>query len=449
LLRSASQIAFAGFLALIWLVQLGVSQSSGASHSQDDAQLPPALVREVRAIRGKDGTAIEILATRSVTPLITPIENPPRLVIDLPGSLVTSRTHLAFHDEQVRGVRVDQFRKNPPDVRIVVDLVTTVHSNWDSAGNRVTVRLHPPGENQLASSAVPAPQPIAESSSGNGSASGSLLPVGSRIAPGSSLTAGADTAVLHMARGGEVRICPGTTVSVSSSSNGSDLMLGMSTGALEADYQLSASNDSVLTPDFRIVFAGPGEFHYAISADRLGDTCVRALPGNTASAVVSELMGDGVYHVKPTEEVVFRAGHLQAIDSKIPSDCGCRAPAVPVMRAAEAAPAGDLSAQARPAATPAVDAAIPAVGSETASLPAASPKETHIQVDAPFVFRASDAAAPAAPVFEARGLPLTSFRNNDLQVPGLPPAEALPTIAQSSHRGFFGRIRGFFGSIFQ
>ncbi len=407
--------------------------------------MPPALVRVVRAMQGRDGSAIEILATRPVTPLITPIENPPRLVIDLPRSLVTSPSRLGFHDEQVRGVRINQFHRNPPDVRIVVDLVKTVNSSWDSAGNRITVRLHRPGESELASSS--APQPIAEPSSGNGA--GSLVPVGSRIAPGSSLTAGADTAVLHMARGGEVRICPGTTVSVSSSSNGHDMMLGMSTGALEADYQLQTSSDSVLTPDFRILFAGAGEFHYAISADKLGNTCVRALPGNTASAVVSELMGDGVYHVKPTEQVVFRAGQLNTIDSKIPGDCGCRAPAVPVMRAAGPAPAGDLSAPTQPAGRPAVGLAIPAAGSETASLPVSSPKETHIQVDAPFVFRASEAKAAAAPVFEARSLPLTRFRHNDLQVPASPPEDGLSTIAQSSHRGFFGKIRGFFGSIFR
>ena len=81
-----------------------------------------------------------------MTPAITSVENPLRLVVDLPKSLVASRMHISYRDAQVQGVRVDQFHQDPPTVRVVIDLSKGASSSWDAAGNRLMIRLHPPRE---------------------------------------------------------------------------------------------------------------------------------------------------------------------------------------------------------------------------------------------------------------------------------------------------------------
>ena len=186
--------------------------------------------------------------------------------------------------------------------RVVVDLVHAVGYSSDSQGGRLLVRMHPMAEARqnietpsvaaLTKGDQPAFVPVVPGSSGV------VVEAADRLAGNSALTAGAETTILRLARGGEVRVCPKTTLSVTPSENGRDLMLGMSTGALEAHYTLNAAADSVVTPDFRMLLSGPGEVHYAISANSRGDTCVRALPGNTASVVVSELMGNGTYQAE-------------------------------------------------------------------------------------------------------------------------------------------------------
>lgn len=263
---------------------------------------------------------------------------------------------------------------------------------------------------------------------------------GMRVLSGSTVTAGQGTAELRLARGGEVRVCPNTNLTAAAAANGRDLALGFGTGAVELHYQLASTSDSLQTPDFRLLLAGPGIFHLAIAADMRGNTCVRPLPGNTASVIVNELMGDGVYQVKPTEVVLFRSGKVGERARELVGECGCPAPPPPVQRAQAAAPA------------PPAEAPTPAAASEL-----------HVEVDAPIVFRAPGAAAAAA---AAAALPEAAPSANALATAGrlpaapgiervvLPPtvaAAASPVKAAASapRQRWFSKVKAFFAAMFK
>jgi hypothetical protein len=452
-------------LLLIASAQSQNATSGGSSNSPAPAGQQTAVVTSVRVVHDRGVPALEVLSTHPVVPSIQLLKSPPRLVIDLTQArLGVQQKRIPVLQENILAIRTEQFQNDPPITRIVLDLLAPYGYTWDEAGNRLMVRLKPAENVNAASKKSPfQPQEVPTVARAVGPA---LVPVikhgsdviyaGSRVTAGSSLTAGSDTAILQLSRGGEVRVCPGTTISVTPSASTHDLMLGISTGALETHYTLDASADTVLTPDFRILFAGPGAFHYAISSDSHGDTCVRGLMGNTSSAIVSELMGDRIYQVKPTEQAVFRAGRIDKVDANIPLECGCPPPPVPVMVAS----AADAPPKTGPVQTNAPLAPkTQTQGSQTLSngpeiqpLPASQPNDVHIQVEAPFVFHAKDrTATPPPPTREVAALPVLGSSNAS---PYLEAKVQPPPVGSGDHktknesRHILRRIKRIFVAIF-
>jgi len=453
------------------------SKSAASSAVGKSAATKIAAIKSFRIVQEKDGPAVEILSTKPLVPSIQAISDPPRLVIDLPNArLDTQQKKISVQADQISAIRADQFQQNPPVARVVVDLLAPRAYTWDAAGNRLVVHL---GKNPNQASSSPfqpptvpsltsAPQPVVAAVR----AAGPLALAGNDndADTGSAITAGPDTAVLRLSSGGEVHVCPGTTVSITPSQNRHNLMLSMNTGALEAHFALDASSDSVMTPDFRILLVGPGEFHYAISADSQGNTCVRALPGNTASAIVTELIGDRTYQVKATDQLMFRSGQLDRVDMAVPLECGCPPPRDPPLRATSNLP---MQSQALPPAnaspppvaeTPRAESApaasLPATGVPAAAAPldaSVAPNELHVQVEAPFVFHAT--GPPPAPVEDVRALPLDSRQGGAPAVaaPLPPPTKESPKpagteTASANHgpaRGFFRKLGGFFAALFR
>jgi len=478
--RFAQQFMRFALLAVLATSRI-LSQNSepAAQVSQPQRPTPVAVVKSIRIVHERGAPAIEVLSTRPVVPAIQTLDSPPRLVIDLPNArmgLVHKR--ISVQEEQITVIRADQFQQDPPVMRIVLDLLAAYGYTWDAAGNRLMVRLRPAGDVSAAKKppfqppsiptlAAAAPPIVVPVTAG----AGTVVLAGSRLHAGSSVTAGSDTAILHLSHGGEVRVCPGTTVSVVPANNTRDLLIGMSMGALETHSTLQASADSILTPDFRILFAGPGEFHYAVSADSHGNTCVRALIGNTSSAIVSELMGDRTYQVKPAEQAVFHSGRIDIVDANVPLECGCPPPPA-VLRtgnepATTPAPDSNLPDKARLATSARSTEAVPGKtaddggtsqgtlsgGVETASLPASQPNDVHVQIDAPFVFSATDRVASPPSADEIASLPAAS-PSREMHLDAIvqaPPGTQAETATQptSASRRFFRRVKGFFTAIFR
>jgi hypothetical protein len=465
-LGSRFQSFFLVLLCAALLLAHGFSQSTAASQK-------PAAIRTIKLWPGPEGPVLEIISSAPLYPKIDKLDSPPRLVIDLPHATFSlARKRFAYRNDRISGVRVDQFQKDPPVTRLVLDLLKPVEYAWDASGNELIVRLRPGSETTeylpheptsvktLAEAVQPAAIPVTPAASGIAVLAGKQL-------SGSSLTAGPETAIFHLSRGGEVRVCPRTTVSVTPSQNGRDLLLAMSTGAIEGHYKLETSCDSVLTPDFRVVLAGPGEFHYAIRADAHGNTCVRALPGNTAPVGISELIGGGTYEMKAGDQVRFRSGRIDMVDTSADMDCGCPPPPIPVMRASATTPTevqeASLPASVRLAqaddpvkpvptplssSTPSVQnspgegqLSLPLPTPEPPPLPPSVPGEIHVKLEAPLLYRAPAHPDPP-PSPQTKGLPLAYSAN------------AAPMLTQVSpppkpqNRGLLAKMRGFFGGIF-
>ncbi len=457
-------------IALAVLASSADLKSRNSAHSTSD----PATVSRVKLLLESDSPVMEIIATRPMRPRITTSQDPLALTIDLNNAQISvHHKEVAVESPLIEALHVDQLEQNPPVVRIVLGEHTPLSYTWDAAGNKLTIRLHAESESARARPTSPTvltttPEPVALPAIPSGK-----VVFADRLASGTAFSAKFATESLRLARGGEVRVCPGTTISVFHPKDGPELMLTMDVGALETHYSLEDSADSIVTPDFRILLRGPGEFHYAIRADSKGNTCIRSLPGNTAPAVVYEAIGDGKFEVVPTERLLLHSGRLSATDTAfhsgqltqvetlVPDDCGCPPP-VPVLRAdlptlpilAESSAPSNVSLDPQPVddTTPPQSAPIQTLssGPEIAALPPLPPSQKPVQFGASLVFSRKDALRP-----RLVDLPVSTreIRALDMNVaspaPQLPAEQPPEQQKKAKQKSVFRKVTGFFSRIFR
>jgi hypothetical protein len=250
-----------------------------------------------------------------------------------------------------------------------------------------------PGQNQ-------AQQAIGELQSPDATVRGAVTlgKSGAAIMSGSEITAGDTNARIELKRGGALDVCRSSSTTITSASNGREMLIALNSGTIEVHYTIPAKSDTIVTPDFRVSLTGPGAFDFAIGSVPNGGVCVRSLPGNASSLIVNEQFGDGAHQVKPGEQVTFRNGH---VDDLLPSatDCGC--PPMPAENASASAAgkAGlNFPEQQSRSAEAAVAAGLPVPGITVPRQAAPKPGQVYTQVDAPVVFRADEMPRPAPAV---------------------------------------------------
>jgi type IV pilus assembly protein PilQ len=109
------------------------------------AQTPGQLER-VNVVRGTDDIRVEMSASGAVTPKLSTLDSPARVVVDLPATVMaTGQRHIAVEAAGVKGVRIGTDGQTPPTTRIVVDLdQACTYDLTPTNGGKLVLTLHAP-----------------------------------------------------------------------------------------------------------------------------------------------------------------------------------------------------------------------------------------------------------------------------------------------------------------
>lgn len=292
--------------------------------------------------------------------------------------------------------------------------------------------------------------PVGEVYAADTTLSGSVLYAGSGtpVMSGSQVAAGGRSAILKLTRGGEIRICPSTSVTVGASPNGRNLLFSLNDGSVEFHFDITNESDAVQTPDFRIQFAGPGRFDLAMCTDKQGGLSLRGNNSTRAAVIVSEMLGDGIYQVPAGQSIDFHNGTVQ---DPTPGQrrCGCPEQEIP------AAVSNVLTAQAPTPAAPAPAKTEEPTTEGSPSAPAPPPNatqtvETHVQLDAPFVYH-GDELKPEAEYTLAKMQTVSAMEVGTKLIPTITPPSEKPGAGRHPEKkgGFFKKLGSFFGRMFK
>jgi Tfp pilus assembly protein PilP len=126
------------------------AKPASSSHNQ---------LQRVNVVPAADGVQIEISSTQAVTPQVTKLTSPDRLLVELPETVVaTAQNKIPVGSGGVKGVRIGMDGKTPPTTSVVVDLSQPLaYELTPGPGGKVILSLHSQGGAPVVAKNTPAP----------------------------------------------------------------------------------------------------------------------------------------------------------------------------------------------------------------------------------------------------------------------------------------------------
>jgi type IV pilus assembly protein PilQ len=128
-----------------------------------------ATLQRVDVMRADDGISVEITAPGAVTPKLTTLDSPSRVVMTLANTVsAASENHIVVGRDGVKGIRIGMDGQTPPTTSVVIDLLKPCAYELVTDSGKLVVKLHPSASTatvaapavlpvQLVASAQPAP----------------------------------------------------------------------------------------------------------------------------------------------------------------------------------------------------------------------------------------------------------------------------------------------------
>jgi Tfp pilus assembly protein PilP len=117
-------------------------------------------LQRVNVVPGGDDIQIELSASDAVTPRVTKLNSPARILVELPETAVaTAQNRIPVGSGGVKGVRIGMDGKNPPTTSVVIDLEKPLaYDIAPGPAGKVVLILHTQGGAPAIAKTAPAPK---------------------------------------------------------------------------------------------------------------------------------------------------------------------------------------------------------------------------------------------------------------------------------------------------